>query len=383
MVIGQMQALRRSILAAALAALALAIGAWCAWAVGLVVSDRLRWTQPVAFVPRQFFVWPAGVGWVLFAGLSLLYSAFRPRAEGVPWRSERRARSRLPRLLGRARAVVGVLVLLATLHLVVADWRLPMNARLRPPPDAERLRIIHWNVGWSHPDEVHGALVARGPDLAIIVNPHTRRDLRFDFDALARTMGGDGGEVRDWPIIVVSRFPMLRRGTTQLGFTATVAVEPGLRTEGLDPPRDPGHATFIELDAGPPFDRPIVVWILDLPSDPALSRPAVVRQAVSRINAWVGPDNQGFPEPDVIIGDLNIPAGASSLMGLRRRSWGVMQDAAAQGGVGPMATWPHPRPLLRIDQCFVGRGARAAWYGVEAAAQTKHLMQIVDLVPEG
>lgn len=379
-----MRLLRRAILGLSLLALAWVGVCLFLWGVGVVVSDRYLWAQRLSFVPRQFLVWPAGIGWLLFAGSSLAYRELRPRGEGMPWRSERRGRSRVPRLLGRLRGVVGVLVLVATLHLVGVEWRWPMNAGGRAaPPVGERLRIVYWNVGWSHPDEVFASIAARRPDLAIVANPLTRTDLSWSFPTLASELGGEGRVIRDWPINVVSRYPIRRWGVTELGFTSPVSVAPAQRSTTEEPPRDPGHAMFVELEVGGPLSRSVVVWIIDLPSDPELSRASVTRRAKERIGMWLGPGGEGFPEPDVMIGDFNIPSGSWSLGTLRRRPGYVMEDAHRQGGLGAAATWPASGPMFRIDQCFVGPGLRAARYAVEDGGDTRHLMQVVDLVEDG
>jgi hypothetical protein len=59
-----------------------------------------------------------------------------------------------------------------------------------------------------------------------------------------------------------------------------------------------------------------------------------------------------------------------------------MADAHAQGGVGASATWPADRPVLHIDQCFLAPGVRAARYAAEYGGDTRHRMQVVDVVAE-
>jgi len=380
-----MRSLRRTILALALAALLSAGLLLGLWVIGVFVSDRFRWSQPISFVPRQFLVWPAGIAWCVFAGTSLAYVVFKPMGEGVPWRSERRGRSRFPRLLGKLRAITGVLVLLITAHLIGIEWRWPMNASRPPPTPTERLRIMHWNVGWSHPVEVADSIIARQADLVIVVNPLTRTDLAWDFTTLGQRMGEGTRVIRDWPINVLSRFPIRRWGVTELGFTARVNVLEEIRSTTESTPIDPGHAMFVELEAGPPMSRPLVVWIIDLPSDPLLHRAALARQARQRIEAWIGPNAQRFPEPDILIGDFNIPARSASLSQLRRRPGYLMQDAHALAGVGPDGTYQlsglRRSVWLHIDQCFVKPGLNVARYSIQDGGDTRHLMQVVDLVP--
>ncbi|MCA9289020.1 MAG: hypothetical protein KDA05_10575, partial [Phycisphaerales bacterium] len=79
-----MRPLRGAILLLALLSLAATLAALGLWAVNLLVSDRALWAQRLSFVPRQFLVWPAGVGWVSFAILSLLFQWLRPAARFVP-----------------------------------------------------------------------------------------------------------------------------------------------------------------------------------------------------------------------------------------------------------------------------------------------------------
>lgn len=297
----------------------------------------------------------------------------------------------MPRALHVARVALGTGTALATIHLVVIEWRWPLNAARSAPPPGQRFRIVYWNVGWSHPDEVLNGVTARAPDLAIITNPLTRSDLSWDFAAIAGALGDNARVIRDWPITVVSRWPVRRWGVTELGFTARVSVDPDLRGHD-DAPLDPGHAMFVELEPPPdlwpgaPADspdqpRPLVVWIIDLPSDPELSRPDLTRRARDRIAMWIGPGGAGFPEPDVLIGDFNIPRGSASLATLRQRPGFTLADAHAQAGLGPSPTWPDSRPLLHIDQCFVGPRLRAARYAIEDGGDTRHRMQVVDLVP--
>ncbi|MCB9840938.1 MAG: hypothetical protein H6809_04725 [Phycisphaeraceae bacterium] len=377
-----MRPLRGAILLLALLSLAATLAALGLWAVNLLVSDRALWAQRLSFVPRQFLVWPAGVGWVSFAILSLLFQWLRPAARFVPWSSERRRRTLLPRLLGGARAGVGLIVLAVTLHLVVLEWRWPLNiARAAPPPE-ERLRIVHWNIGWSEPREVFDSIEARRPDLAIVVNPLTRQEWPWDFDDLQSRLGAEGGMIRTWPINVLSRWPIKRWGVTELGFSSRVSVVEELRDAQTEPPLDPGRAMYVELEVGAPLNRSVVVWIIDLPSEPGLHRLRVARQARERISMWLGPDEETFPEPDVLIGDFNIPRGSASMWTLRRRPGYLMADAHDQGGLGPSPSWPASRPLLHIDQCFLAPGLRAARYAIEDGGDTRHRMQVVDIVPD-
>jgi endonuclease/exonuclease/phosphatase family metal-dependent hydrolase len=83
----------------------------------------------------------------------------------------------------------------------------------------------------------------------------------------------------------------------------------------------------------------------------------------------------GFPPPDLIVGDFNIPRGSASLRNLTAD----FVNAYSQGGFGPSGTWPRRWPLVHIDQAFVGSSLRAARYRVIDPGAGGHRMQIIDL----
>jgi hypothetical protein len=181
--------------------------------------------------------------------------------------------------------------------------------------------------------------------------------------------------------------------------SAPLGVEEG---EGLDPRaeggirkrHDPGHAMYFLLDVTDTpmasLARPLVVWVIDLPSDLSIPRDRVTSEAAAALHAWQGrpmvrrPDGKygggevrsgGFPRPDVILGDFNIPAHSASLDSIREG----LSDAYSEAGSGYNATFPRRYPLWRLDQIFVGRDVHAVGYQTRDMGSGTHLLQMADI----
>ena len=166
-----------------------------------------------------------------------------------------------------------------------------------------------------------------------------------------------------------------------------------------------------------------VVWLMDLPSDPTLSRQNVTRQARAAMDNWKGvatvraaadpnksdapvqwsnvPAEQlgrrGFPNPDLVIGDFNVPRGSRSLKNLV----GDMANAYDQAGAGYTASYqrkvpfaqldgpgliglvrwmiPSDVPFFHIDQAFVAPSLHATRYRTMNLGFGTHWAQFVEV----
>lgn len=348
--------------------LVLAWGAVFAWVFGRVVDDRVGWLQWVSWIPTLAVL---GVG---SGALVLSRLASRGSPRGAP-RRRRRWAGRMPLI---ALSAIGV-------YFALVECRVWAVGRRVAPADRPALRILSWNasstVSSRRTDErimEHGADVLA---LANVPEPWEPHDL---LSAL-----GDGSRaVRAGRIWAASRAPILRWGATDLGLNGRVLM---ISSSGLsDPPftNDEGWALFMELDTVQELGRTTVVWILDLPSDPTLSRQKMTRDVERAITQWPGPaimpDGEqvepvqpGFPDPDVIVGDMNTPRGAASLTRLTRG----MPHAFDQGGFGYAATWPLPLPIIHIDHAFVAPWLECSRYRIVRPGMGWHAQQVIDLVP--
>ena len=134
---------------------------------------------------------------------------------------------------------------------------------------------------------------------------------------------------------------------------------------------------------------------MDVPSDNAICRVAMTLLAAGAIHAWTGPmsvrtggnitqemADAGFPEPDVIVGDFNIPRGSWSLRLLTGSMHNAWSDAGTGGGVGPLGSWPRRWPIYHLDQAFLGRDLRSTSYRLVDPGQGRHRVQILGITPQ-
>ena len=203
-------------------------------------------------------------------------------------------------------------------------------------------------------------------------------------------MGPDVVPMRIGRSLILSREPILRYASTTLGLKG-VLLEPG---EGRVPDRtttilDPGYAAFLELDTTARLGHTIVIWIIDLPSDARLFRWETTQTAAAAIASFAGQiygraedgslaplgEATGFPAPDIIIGDFNIPRGSASLKVLTRGT----ANAYNHAGTGSCATYPRKFPLSHIDQMFIGKSLRATSYEIVDPGMGMHRMQVVEV----
>ncbi|MEZ6242633.1 MAG: endonuclease/exonuclease/phosphatase family protein [Phycisphaerales bacterium] len=351
-----------------------------AWGAGRWFNDDHLWSQFLFWIPTLAVV---VIGWVLVL-VSGICSRMSLRMGGV-----------------MLRPFLALACLLLTVWMLFGEWRvqryfMPSDAR---PTD---LRVVHWNM--SVAQRARGAgdvILAQHPDVALVVNIRTD-DLRQSLYEQLATLGGKPAEgesagadvhfLNRGTLVVATRLPIRRWGVVALD-----AVESKL--EEWRSGWDPGRVYFLELDTSGEASmggRPLIVWALDLPSDPTMSRAEVMRAAARAVKNWQGPvyapdgigrwipsdlvdvtpdEATGFPKPDLVIGDFNTPRGSHSVRALV----GDMDGAFAQAGRGAVGTWPRRFPLWQIDQAFVGGDVEATRYRILNPGMSEHRMQVVDL----
>lgn len=293
-----------------------ALGAWLvlvAWLVGRIVSDRFLWSQYLVWVP-PIVTQGAAAGLVAVAWI------------GAQLVGPGRCTRRLIRTAAAAWIVVGLVVL-------IADWHAGrlITGRHRPAPTD--ITLVVWNLA---NEVLEGPMIESLPhdaDLMILSNPG----------------GVSLGGVLTWtqrvqPIGAIATHQVL--GRWPILDSAIVSLDlHGVRWK-MNPRRhgrlaiDDGRLAFVTLDARAELGRTLTIWIVDLPSDPKLSRWHVLARTADRAS--------DFPPADLIVGDFNTPRGSRSIRQLTRS----MTDAHAAAGLGPDATWPRDRPLWAIDQVY-------------------------------
>lgn len=352
------------------------------YVAGRLATDRTHVTQYLYWVPS-----PAYCAAILGLGVAAWALSL-----GVPRRDRRACRA----WTWRAPLVAALLV---ALHVVVLDWRAWRFVVPPAPAAPERtLRLMHWNMTYAVPywwDRYIAAVKkAPRPDVLIVTNPTYKNEL----DQLAAALGPEYRAVRCGTFVVVSRFPILQTGAASLeipGADGRVGPDPGDGVNGSTEylpewspiPRygssiyDPGHAMFARIDATACLGREIVVWGIDMPSNPLRWRMSSARAAVEHLEEPV-PDRAApgrlhprFPAPDLIAGDCNIPRGSASL--------GVLglgyPTAFEQAGRGYVATWPRKVSVFHLDHVFVGPALRATSYRVYNLGRSEHRAQVAEV----
>lgn len=318
-----------------------------AWALGRVFTDRYLWSQYCFWLPSVVVV--PGVA----AGLATSWA--------VLWWSGPRG----PRNPGATRAAVAVIlaVVLSFVYVVAVEQR---RLTPRPAPASRPFVVVHWNATDRPGDEWVRRVLDQAPDV-IVINPATGQV----WDALIEQYK-PVTKIWQYGFVIFSRHRALRFGYQILGVDEGVGFDP--RTgRSRAKRRDPGRAMLLQLDTTAALGAPTTYWLIDLPSDISLHRRVVVEEAAEALRNFDGQvidfdadgtahrasrGGRGFPPPDVILGDFNIPRGSGSLA----RLGADLVPAYSVAGRGMCATWPYERPLWHLDQMLVNPHWRIADY---------------------
>ncbi len=348
------------------------------WGVGRVASDRWVLTQFASWLPS---ILVAAWATVCVAGHWLL-------TRGHAWS------------LGRGRVVLmRVLLGLALAH---ATWELRPHRLLLPvAPSAARdqvLRVLHWNVSQTKHAGLAGVLAQHDSDVLLLANPPFEPSLgsvRDELGALPAakpSMLLQGGR-----LAVLSRERVLRWAFTQLrveGSPARAFSWPGGGMVSIDQ----GEAMVVELDTHARLGRSTVIWFVDMPSEPTISRWSMMERARTRLTAPdmpitslvdvfamvplsppAGSDAAAIrarlASPDIVMGDMNTPRGSASL-GLLAPGAG---DAFAQAGSGWARTFPGFFPVLAINNGLIGPQLKCVTYRVLPMGMTRHRAQLMEV----
>jgi hypothetical protein len=337
------------------------------WLFSRAVSDRFYFSQYLFWVPTVAYL---GAGLVLVV-LSWLAAWAGGRANS--------ASGRRRWAWGRWRLAAGIGLLLVGLYAALVEQRL-QGYLFRPAPGGPTIRILNWNAtNVDSTDQIIEAVTTQNPDLAILVNLTGAVRRRKLFDAFGPPLA----LVQDNEVTVMSRLQISRYGYVVMNL-------PGLKRgywHGEDP--DPGRALYLELDTTATLGRTTIVWVIDMPSDPRLSRRRLFAGAAAAVRGWRGtqidrdtlgrytvdPGEASFPEPDIILGDFNTPRGSGSISLLT----GGLANAFDQGGRGWSASWPRSTPVFHIDQMFLAPWLRAWGYRVVDPPFGYHRMQVGEI----
>lgn len=305
------------------------------WGTGRVLTDSVPAVQHLHWIPTV-----AALAVTVVAGGFLSIAA----------RSE---------ALRRWRSALWIVACLQGSVLLLQDWR-PLSRPIDAPVGAQAaapIRISHVNANWPGSESAEraraygrcmrsawgesGADVLFVSETGSILSTEAQMDL-VSTDSSVTFVGRFG---------VVSRVPVVR----------------------AMPLMDDGKiaASWVEFGSWK-GNAPFAALLVDLPSDPALSR----RDVLTRMS--VSLSGRIPEEPDLIVGDLNVARGSGSVASM----WPRHREAFAEQGRGWGATYPRQLPLWHIDLMLVGARVRLLDYSVRDAGAGKHSMQCAAMIFE-
>ena len=112
--------------------------------------------------------------------------------------------------------------------------------------------------------------------------------------------------------------------------------------------------------------------LVDVPSDPALSRVALLATLRGHLNATLA------QQPDLVVGDFNTTRGSASVEAFAPS----MRDAFVIAGRGYGATFPRFLPFWHIDLMLHGSRVSAVRYELIDPGAGKHLLQFAEVFVE-
>lgn len=232
---------------------------------------------------------------------------------------------------------------LLPLGVLGTNWRLAAA----PTDDAvsTHLTVVHWNAGrgqiyrgWERGAPM---LAALHPDLLALSEAPRGQTLQ----QLCDRLGPDYSAVRRLGLAFLGRGDLEPRQTYA---------------------KDDLQAWAVRWT--PPGREPLLVLMIDLPSDPLIPRDPGLRRTIRLIEELA---------PDLVVGDFNAPRQSWALRHLPS-GWRHCHDEA---GSGLGLTWPVPVPMFAIDQCIVGPRLQVADHRLGTTWASDHRVQRIRVLP--
>lgn len=277
---------------------------------------------------------------------------------------------------------LATLVMLALGFKTALDWNLHRVFTSHRAHATNTLRLASVNL--SAQEVTRWPALDEQVDVLVITN----RALNTNLEPAWAWVLSEPGE-RDAAIIgrctVMSHLPIRRYAQTWVNFDD---VWP------QDHLPDSGWAAWFELTPPPetPAAKPIVVWVVDLPSPVQISRSLAVARTLEAIDAWRGiaytidenhlrssESGARFPLPDVVLGDFNTPRWSRSLAPMTEQM--SLREVSASVGIGPSATFPSPWSLWPIDLFYVSDGWHPVSHSTRVLEGLRHRAVTMSISP--
>ncbi|MCI0629398.1 MAG: endonuclease/exonuclease/phosphatase family protein [Phycisphaerales bacterium] len=299
------------------------------WFIGRVATDRYAWSQWLWWIPTPAVLLASAVGFAV---------ALRPAG---------RAGRRRRRQLFWGASGVAILTYFATV-----EHRL-LGSEPISSATSNTIKVVHWNI--SHRplqpniEQIVAQLVELDGDVTVITNPSS---VPWQ-PAMIEKLGAGQQPISIGTFGLSSRFPILST-------RALIAMD------GI-------WIVEVEIDASAKLGRSVIVYLVDLPSNPRIPRMEQARRIRRSLDDAARLGGSAPPRPpDLIVGDFNITRGSASLDCM----FPNMDHAFDQAGHGYGATFPRQRPMWHIDHTLVGASVKALRYKIDNPGISRHRTQI-------
>jgi len=407
-----------------LCSLALSSLAWCtlaAYWLGRLATDSFHLTQFLFFAPGWIyltFAASSAAAALFFRGVQRrILTARLARAAALPPTvpppsppPPPKARPRLPTRRLAPIAFVAILAL-STACLTLGEYRLWRLVAPAMPATGTTIRIAHWNAMANMPVRADMFIPLAADSDASPATPARPLDILCWSAAMSSMQARDVVKNSLGPayqfdqrgiLFIASRHPIISVESFHLNLAGPIANHRPLSSTGNDPsvlavtgsePRslleylyntygpaiglqkrafrnaDPGTLLVAKLNV-PSLNRPLVIYYIDLPSDPLRAKRTLAHSAAKTIATFRQTfGEERLPPPDILLGDFNIPRGSGSLALLAPG----MTSAFDAAGAGIAATWPYAQPLVNIDHIFLAGPLRATRFEIVDPHRSDHM----------
>lgn len=289
------------------------------WGVGIICTDRWFWSQWLAWIPT-----------VVMLGVLFLVAV-------VSFIANRKLMAVL---------FAGVSTLLFIRYVFFE------NALLHNSHSPHGLNIVGWTM--SHPDKRGTAaesaeeIIRLNGDITLLTHGWFVRGEH----SLKEWLGPGGRRVINGPFTVLTKLPVVEVRT----LVASDAI----------------YISSFTFDANKGFEKPLVLWAIDLPSDLLIPR-AETAKRVTRLLAQLDSS-----PPDIVMGDFNMTRNSFAIKSM----FPMLVDASDTGGNGLLSTFPLDVPLYHIDHTLLDQKLVCHDYSIINPHIGRHRIQKCVVAPE-
>ena len=293
-----------------------------AWLIGRVVTDQHEWSQWLWWIPTPVIIF------VIIFGFAASFIHYKQTATNG-WKH--------PVTLSWLMSLCAI-----ASYFLILETR-TFGSAPASFDDAIEIDVIHWNMSspLDHEIEVlNDGIATLNADLYIFTSP---------------------GQT-DWGKIVIPNATETHHARINI---FGIVSQYNILGHSLIINKNSIRVVLIELDTTKVFGRPVIIYLIDLPS--TLKRPRMeiandVAQQLSKANP---------PPPDMIIGDLNMTRGSDSI----ETMFPTLHNAFDDAGRGIDGTFHRKWPFFHIDHILLSPAFEATEYHTIRPDIGRHLIQ--------